>query len=180
MSRVGESTMQPVYAGVSHAHDLVFAIQACKTALINALGSHSDYLATSSQAHHYHVADICSEVRKEVKQAARSRDSRHACENLQTDLEGRDSIKLRLVLSILMLPGSCLGVDHAVSHHGSMRHDIGHCTLPSTSTCYHSQAHATIHKHMLPCTSTCYHAQAHAVTSLHQYLHPIRDGCLHH
>ena len=27
--------------------------------------------------------------------------------------------------------------------------------LPFTSTCYHSQAHATMHKHMLPCTSTC-------------------------
>jgi len=58
MGRVGESTMQPVDAGVSHTHDLVFAIQACKTALINALGSHYDYLATSSQAHHYYVADV--------------------------------------------------------------------------------------------------------------------------
>ncbi len=38
MGRVGESTMQPVYAGVAHTHDLVLAIQACKEALINASG----------------------------------------------------------------------------------------------------------------------------------------------
>ena len=59
------------------------------------------------------MADICSEVRKEVKHAARSENSRHVCENLQADQEGRDSIKLRLVLSILMLLGPCLGVDNA-------------------------------------------------------------------
>ena len=33
MSRVGESTMQPVYAGVAHTNDLVLTIQACKEAL---------------------------------------------------------------------------------------------------------------------------------------------------
>ncbi len=47
------------------------------------------------------------------RKSSKSRDSRHVCENLQTDLEGRNSIKLRLVLSILMLLSPCLGVDHA-------------------------------------------------------------------